>query len=71
MALGPGDVSSAVAVALARLSMLSCRAMHPPAGFDAFLVAELGLPTNWIINPVVIGTVLGAGRIPLVALGPR
>jgi hypothetical protein len=47
--------------------MLGCRAMHPPAGIDAFLVAELGLPTNWIINPVVIGTVLwwgilGSGR---------
>jgi CBS-domain-containing membrane protein len=34
-ALGPGEVSSAVAVALAGLSMLSCRAMHPPAGIDA------------------------------------
>ena len=76
--VGPGEVSSAVAVGLATLLMLGCRAMHPPAGIDAFLVAGLGLPTNWIVNPVVIGAVLLAGysrvcrgRTPFVALGRR
>jgi len=57
-ALGPGEASSAIAVGLAALLMLGCRAMHPPAGIDAFLVAAFGLPTSWIVNPVVIGAVL-------------
>jgi CBS-domain-containing membrane protein len=60
-AAGPGEVSSAVAVGLATLLMLGCRAMHPPAGLDAFLVAGLGMPTSWIVSPVVIGAVLLAG----------
>ena len=41
--------------------MLGCRAMHPPAGIDAFLVAGLGLPASWIVNPVVVGAVLLVG----------
>jgi CBS-domain-containing membrane protein len=68
-ALGPGEVSSAVAVGLAALLMLACRAMHPPAGIDAFLVAGLGLPSNWIVNPVLIGAVLLAGYSRVWALG--
>jgi len=56
--------------------MLGCRAMHPPAGIDAFLIAGLGLPRSWIVNPIMIGAVLlagcfaglGAGRTPLAAL---
>jgi len=67
--LGAGEVSSAVAVGLAALLMLGCRATHPPAGIDAFLVAGLGLPTNWIVNPVVIGAVLLAGYSRVWALG--
>jgi CBS-domain-containing membrane protein len=67
--LGAGEVSSAVAVGLAALLMLGCRATHPPAGIDAFLVAGLGLPTNWIVNPVVIGAVLLAGYSWVWALG--
>ena len=50
-----------VAVGLAALLMLGCRAMHPPAGIDAFLVAGLGLPTNWIVNPVAAGAIPLAG----------
>jgi CBS-domain-containing membrane protein len=68
-ALGPGEVSSAVAVGLAALLMLGCRAMHPPAGIDVFLVAGLGLPANWIVNPVVIGAVLLAGYSRVWVLG--
>jgi CBS-domain-containing membrane protein len=56
--LGPGETGSAVAVGLAALSMLACRAMHPPAGIDAFLVAGLGLPAGWIVNPVLAGAIL-------------
>ena len=67
--LGAGEVSSAVAVGLAALLMLGCRATHPPAGIDAFLVAGLGLPTNWIVNPVVIGAVELAGYSRDWALG--
>jgi CBS-domain-containing membrane protein len=58
---GSGEIPGAVAVGLAVLLMLGCRAMHPPAGIDAFLVAGLGLPASWIVNPVVIGAVLLAG----------
>jgi CBS-domain-containing membrane protein len=56
--LGPGEVASAVAVGLAALLMLAARATHPPAGIDAFLVAGIGLPLGWIVNPVLIGVVL-------------
>jgi CBS-domain-containing membrane protein len=68
-AMGPGEAASAVAVGLATLLMLGCRAMHPPAGIDAFLVAGLGLPTSWIVNPVVIGAVLLAGYSRVWVLG--
>jgi CBS-domain-containing membrane protein len=61
LCLGSGEIPSAVAVGLAVLLMLGCRAMHPPAGIDAFLVAGLGLPASWIVNPVVIGAVLLVG----------
>jgi hypothetical protein len=43
--------------------------MHPPAGIDAFLVARLGLPTSWIVNPVVIGVLLLAGYSRVWMLG--
>ena len=56
--LGPGETASAVAVGLAALLMLAARATHPPAGIDAFLVAGIGLPLSWIVNPVLIGVVL-------------
>jgi CBS-domain-containing membrane protein len=79
--LGAGEVSSAVAVGLAALLMLLCRAMHPPAGIDAFLVAGLGLPLSWALNPVLIGALLlaifsrlwaaGEGRLPHSLRGRR
>ena len=55
---GPGDAAAAVGVGFAALLMLSCRALHPPAGIDAFLVAQLGLPLAWVVNPVLIGALL-------------
>jgi CBS-domain-containing membrane protein len=56
--IGPGEAASAVAVGLAALLMLASRAMHPPAGIDAFLVAGLGLPLGWALSPVLIGVLL-------------
>ena len=56
--LGPGEISSAVAVGLAALLMLACRASHPPAGIDAFLIALTNQPLGWAVNPVLIGALL-------------
>jgi CBS-domain-containing membrane protein len=56
--LGPGNMASAVGVGLAALGMLTVRAPHPPAGIDAFLIAENGLPLRWVLSPVLIGCVL-------------
>src|SRR5579863_7699846 len=36
--LGPGETSAALGVGLATFLMLGARAMHPPAGIDAFIV---------------------------------
>ena len=56
--LGAGEIASAAAVGLAALSMLVLRAMHPPAGIDAFLVPASGLPMSWCLSPVLAGAVL-------------
>jgi CBS-domain-containing membrane protein len=58
LAMGPGEASSAVAVGLATLLMLIGRAMHPPAGIDAFLVSGLGLTPVWVLSPVLAGAIL-------------
>jgi CBS-domain-containing membrane protein len=70
-ALGPGETASAVAVGLAALLMLTARAMHPPAGIDAFLVAGLGLTPGWVLSPVLAGAVLLAVFSRLWAAGER
>jgi len=69
--MAPGEAASAVAVGLAALFMLAGRAMHPPAGIDAFLVAGLGLSPGWIVNPVLIGAILLAVFSRLWAAGER
>lgn len=56
--LGPGDAAAAFGVGAAALLMAASRALHPPAGIDAFLIAHLGLSWSWIVNPVLIGAVL-------------
>jgi CBS-domain-containing membrane protein len=56
--LGPGDAAAALGVGVAALLMVASRALHPPAGIDAFLIGQLGLPWSWIVNPVLIGAVL-------------
>jgi CBS-domain-containing membrane protein len=70
-AIGPGEAASAVAVGLAALLMLIGRAMHPPAGIDAFLVAGLGLTPVWALSPVLEGAVLLALFSRLWAAGER
>ena len=57
-ALGPGEKTAAIAVGLAVLAMLAARALHPPAGIDAMLVAAHGLPAAWLVSPVLAGAVL-------------
>jgi CBS-domain-containing membrane protein len=69
--LGPGDAAAALGVGAATLLMVASRALHPPAGIDAFLIAQLGLPWSWIINPVFIGAVLLAAFSRLWASGGR
>jgi CBS-domain-containing membrane protein len=56
--LGAGATASAVGVGLAAFLMLAARAVHPPAGIDAFLVPLLALPASWILNPVLLGAVM-------------
>jgi CBS-domain-containing membrane protein len=67
--LGPGATACAAGVGLATLLMLAARAVHPPAGIDAFLVPLFGLPIFWLINPVLIGAVLLAGFARLWSAG--
>jgi CBS-domain-containing membrane protein len=68
-AIGPGEAASAVG--LAALLMLIGRAMHPPAGIDAFLVAGMGLAPAWILSPVLAGAILLALFSRLWAAGER
>jgi CBS-domain-containing membrane protein len=59
--LGSGDVACAVALGLALFLMLLLRALHPPAGINAFLIAAYGLPISWAISPVLIGSLFLVG----------
>jgi CBS-domain-containing membrane protein len=67
--LGVGATASAVAVGGAALLMLSTRAVHPPAGIDAFLVPLLGLPLGWAWNPILAGAILLAAFAKIWSLG--
>lgn len=59
--LGAGEVAAAVAVGLAVMLMQVARAMHPPAGICALLIASQGLPASWLITPVLAGALLLGG----------
>lgn len=59
--LGSGDVACAVALAIALFLMLILRALHPPAGINAFLIAAYGLPLSWAISPVLVGALFLVG----------
>lgn len=56
--LGAGETPAAVAVGVAVLLMQAARALHPPAGIGAMLVATQGLPLHWILSPVLAGALL-------------
>jgi CBS-domain-containing membrane protein len=69
--LGAGGTASAVGVGLSAALMLGLRAMHPPAGIDAFIIAGLGMPTSWILSPVLAGALLLVAFAKLWSLGER
>ncbi len=69
--LGSGETSSAVAVGAATFLMIASGAVHPPAGIDAFLVPANGLPTSWLLNLVLPGSLLLAAFARLWRLGER
>jgi CBS-domain-containing membrane protein len=58
---GAGDVACAVALGLAVFLMLFLRAIHPPAGINAFLIAAYDLTLKWTISPVLIGALFLVG----------
>lgn len=55
---GNGGDASAVAVGLATFLMIETHTLHPPAGIDAFLIASQHLPAQWLLSPVLVGTLL-------------
>lgn len=56
--LGAGEAPAAVAVGVAVLLMQAARALHPPAGIGAMLVATQDLPLHWVLSPVLAGALL-------------
>lgn len=60
-AFGSGNTACAVALGLALFLMLMARALHPPAGINAFLIASYGLPASWAISPVLVGSIFLVG----------
>jgi CBS-domain-containing membrane protein len=69
--MGPSEMASSVAVALAALGMIATRTLHPPAGIDAFLIPSQNLSWDWIVSPVLTGALLLAGFAKLWAAGER
>jgi CBS-domain-containing membrane protein len=55
---GMGETASAAAAGLATFGMIAGRAIHPPAGIDAFLVPLYGLSLSWLLVPVLAGALL-------------
>ncbi len=68
---GQSDGASAVAVGVATLAMIALRALHPPAGIDAFLMTSQALPASWIVSPVLIGALLLTAFAALWSAGER
>lgn len=56
--LGPTETASAIAVGAALLVMVAARAVHPPAGINAFLVPTHDLHLSWILSPVFTGSLI-------------
>jgi CBS-domain-containing membrane protein len=56
--LGPTETASAIAVGAALLLMVAARAVHPPAGINAFLFPTHQLSASWILSPVLAGSLI-------------
>jgi CBS-domain-containing membrane protein len=69
--LGSNEFATAVGVGLATLLMLATRTLHPPAGINAFLVPANALSTWWVLNPVLLGSILLAAFARIWALSER
>jgi CBS-domain-containing membrane protein len=69
--LGANEFATAAGVGLATLLMLATRTLHPPAGINAFLVPANALSAWWILNPVLLGSILLAAFARLWRLSER
>jgi CBS-domain-containing membrane protein len=69
--LGSNELATAVGVGLATLFMLASRVVHPPAGINAFLIPANAISASWILNPILVGSILLAAYGRLWALGER
>ena len=69
--LGSNEFATAVGVGLATLLMLATRTLHPPAGINAFLVPANALSAWWVLNPVLLGSILLAAFPRIWALSER
>jgi CBS-domain-containing membrane protein len=56
--LGAAPVAAAIAVGLAITLMLSVRALHPPAGINAFMAVTQQQSWSFIVAPVALGALL-------------
>jgi CBS-domain-containing membrane protein len=60
-AAGSSPLAAAIAVGLAVAAMLVTRTLHPPAAIDPFLVVTQGLGAPFLIETVVLGSLLLTG----------
>ena len=63
--IGSNEFATAAGVGLATLLMLAARAVHPPAGINAFLIPAYAISASWVLNPILVGSILLAayGRL--------
>ena len=69
--LGSNELATAAGVALATFLMLGARVVHPPAGINAFLIPANAISASWVLNPILLGSILLAAFARLWALGER
>lgn len=69
--LGSNELATAAGVGLATLLMLAARVVHPPAGINAFLIPANAISASWVLNPILVGSILLAAYARLWALAER
>jgi len=69
--LGSNELATAVGVGLATLLMLATRTLHPPAGINAFLIPAYAISASWVLNPILLGSILLAVFARLWSLAER